>query len=56
MNRITPGNIEHANYGMFVFGVYDNDSCYRSLKRSYSIKDISEFIKEYFKGESKEKE
>lgn len=48
MSRIAPDNVEYANYGMFVFGVYDSDSCYRSLIRSYSIKDISEFIKEYF--------
>lgn len=54
VGRISTKNIEHARYGMFAFGVCESDHCYRTLKESYRIKEISEFIKEYFKGEDKE--
>ena len=58
MSRLTSDNIEYANHGMFVFGVYDSESCYRVLKKSYSIKEISEFIKDYFSkcGDTESKE
>ena len=48
VGRITTKNIEHARYGMFAFGICESDRCYRTLKESYRIKDISEFIKDYF--------
>ena len=48
MSRLTPENIEYAHYGMFVFGVYESNCCYRLLKGTYEMKELAAFIKEYF--------
>ena len=53
VNNITTENIDHATYGMFTFGVYYEEeySSISTLKASYRIEEIAEFIKEYFKSE-----
>lgn len=48
MSRITSKNVAYAHYGRFAFGVYDSEHCYRLLKTSYSMQEISEFIRDYF--------
>ena len=57
MKHITSKNLEHASYGMFTFGVYESDYCYRVLKQSYEIKAIANFITAYFdeKGDDSNK-
>lgn len=47
-SNINVKNIESAYNGMFVFFVEERDHIWNALKKSYRIKDISEFIKEYF--------
>lgn len=49
MKHINSKNLEHANYGMFTFGIYESDHVYSVLKRSYEIEAIAGFIKAYFK-------
>ncbi len=51
VKKISPRNIEYARYGKFGFGVYESTSHMRTLKESYSMKVIADFIKEYFKEE-----
>ena len=50
MSRLTPKNVEYANYGMFAFGVYENDYCYRMLKGTYEMKELAGFIKDWVEG------
>ena len=48
MQNINVKNIEYANYGKFAL-VLEEDECYlRTLKSSYKIEDIAQFVKEYF--------
>lgn len=51
MGRLTPDNIAYAHYGMFAFGVYENNCCYRMLKGTYEMKELAAFIKEYVERE-----
>ena len=48
VKNLTPKNIDYASNGMFAFMVKDGNSSWNVLKRSYKIKDISDFIREYF--------
>lgn len=54
MNRLTKDNIVHANYGMFAFGVYESDHCYRMLKGTYEMKELAAFIKDWVDEKVKE--
>lgn len=48
MRNINVKNFEYANYGRFAF-VLEEDECYlRTLKSSYKIEDIAQFVREYF--------
>lgn len=53
MKYITTKNIKYANHGKFVFSVEKSKSFWTTLKSSYKIKDIADFIKEYFNLEDK---
>lgn len=55
MANLDTDNIEDARFGKFVFSVKTSEHSWSVLKKSYKIKDISEFIKECFK-DAKEKE
>lgn len=48
MKNLTTKNIGYASNGMFTFMVKDGKSSWNVLKRSYKIKDISDYIKNYF--------
>ena len=48
MKEINIKNINHANNGMFEFGVRDSECCWSVKKQSYKIEDIAEYVKEYF--------
>ena len=54
MNNLTSKNIEYANHGMFAFTIKTGNSSWSVLKRSYKIKDIADYIKEYFQLEKSE--
>lgn len=48
MKNIGIDNIKYAHDGKFAFAIKESE-CYRSVKKmSYNIKDIAEYIKEYF--------
>lgn len=49
--KLTPENIEYVHFGMFAFGVYESEHCYSTMKTSYDIKEVAEFIKGYFEKE-----
>ena len=49
MKNLTTKNIGYASNGMFSFMVKDGESSWTVLKRSYKMKDIADFVKEYFK-------
>ena len=51
MKKINVENINHANNGMFEFGVKDSECCWSIKKQSYKIEDIAEYVKKYFKLE-----
>lgn len=53
VNRITVDNVHYANYGMFGFGVYENDCCYRMIKGTYEMKELAATIKEWVERECK---
>ena len=46
--KLTTDNIGYANNGMFSFMIKDGNSSWSVLKSSYKIKDISDYIKNYF--------
>lgn len=48
VKNLTTKNINYASNGMFTFMVKDGKSSWNVLKRSYKIKDISDYIKNYF--------
>lgn len=48
MKNLTPKNIDYASNGMFTFMIKDSKSSWSVLKRSYKIKDIADYIKNYF--------
>ena len=54
VNKISPKNAEYARYGQFAFGVYKSKDYMTTLKQSYDMKVIAEFIKEYFKEKTNE--
>ena len=48
MRNINVKNFEYANYGKFAF-VLEESECYlHTLKSSYKIEDIAQFVREYF--------
>lgn len=48
MDNINTKNIEHAYDGMFAFSVKESNAYWTLKKKSHKIKDIAEYIKEYF--------
>lgn len=48
MSNINVQNFEHAYKGMFTFSVKESQYCQSIKKMSYKIKDVAEYIKEYF--------
>jgi hypothetical protein len=54
VNHIDVENVGYANYGQFAFGVYKSKDYMTTLKQSYDMKVIAEFIKEYFKEKTNE--
>lgn len=57
VKNLTTKNIDYASQGMFCFLAKESNSCWNTLKRSYKIKDIADYIYEYFSlDELKEEE
>ena len=56
MNNITTKNFEHAYKGMFIFAIKDSECSWSVKKMSYKIKDIEEYIIEYFNLNTSDKE
>ena len=57
VKNLTTKNIDYASQGMFCFLVRESNSCWNTLKQSYKIKDIADYIYEYFSlDELKEEE
>lgn len=56
MKNLTTKNIDYASNGMFTFMVKDSNNYLNVLKRSYKIKDISDYIKNYFEWTDDNKE
>lgn len=57
VKNLTTKNIDYASQGMICFLVKENNSCWNTLKRSYKIEDIADYIYEYFSlDELKEEE
>lgn len=54
MRNINVTNFEHTHNGMFVFAIKESECCWAVKKMSYKIKDIAEYIKEYFALEMNE--
>lgn len=48
MKNLSAENIGYAKNGMFAFTIKDTQSSWAVLKRSYKIKDIADYIKNYF--------
>lgn len=48
MKNIGIDNIGHAHDGKFVFAVKESSCCWSIKKTSYKIKEVAEYIKEYF--------
>lgn len=45
--RLTAENVHYAHDGMFAFGVYESEHYLRTLKTSYDIKTMSDYIREW---------
>ena len=45
--HLTCENVHLANDGMFAFGVYESEYYLQTLKRSYDIKTMSDYIREW---------
>lgn len=56
MKNLSTTNIEYAGHGTFSFIIKDGYNSWEVLKRSYKIKDIANYIKDYFKLENDEVE
>ena len=56
MKSLTVENIGSAHDGMFAFCVKTSEVSWSTLKKSYKIKDISDFIREYFELDKVEEE
>ena len=48
MKNLTTKNIEYSHKGMFTFVVKESEVSWSTLAASYKIKDVSDFIREYF--------
>lgn len=48
MKNLSTANIYYANNGMFSFMVKESNNVWHTLKSSYKIEDIADFIKDYF--------
>lgn len=49
VQKITIKNFDYVNNGKFTFSVEESKCIWTILKSSYKIKDIADFIKEYFR-------
>lgn len=56
MKNLSVTNIEYASHGMFAFIIKDGESSWKVLKRSYKIKDIADYIKNYFEWTDEKEE
>lgn len=54
MKNIDERNFNYANKGMFQFVIKESESFWTLKKSSYNIKEIADYIKEYFKLDSDE--
>ncbi len=48
MDNINTKNFEYANCGKFAFVIKESNAWWSTLKTSYKIDDIAQFIREYF--------
>lgn len=46
-NKLTVENFEYSNKGRFSFGTITDESYYETLFSSYSVKEMSNYIKNY---------
>lgn len=53
MRNLTAEHLEHANYGMFTFGIQEYEHFWRMLKGTYEMKELAGFIKDWVDGKVK---
>lgn len=55
MKNITFKNIEYAYNGQFAFAVEEKDGLWTLKNKSYTIKEMSDYLKDYFGSKQREK-
>ena len=50
MRNLTAEHLEHANYGMYTFGIQESEHFWRMLKGTYEMQELAGFIKDWAEG------